>query len=850
MNRSHRWLVARLIGAIGLAGVGHYYVAFQRDIYPLDGYVFYAAAAILFVSALRSVRDWPASDWSALRDPIVQIAAASRRLFRAIADTHFDPKLFLSVIVLNLFAALLALTFSTWIAVAVWVASLVWLAAAVWPRRARVTAPETDQPPSHATIVEPPDTPAARGPVTRVLLLIAGLLMLVLGQLVIGLNEPADSSGGIADLVAEGLRLQLPGAGMALTGLVLLVLSAIVFAVASRGVTQADRPALVVDVRTGRRAGWGGRWLGLAALGLVVWFWVLRSVADGASGLGPLVLWIAALAMIGAVWRHIDTERGVRRGVVMHRREVYGLAVLTIAAFAVWLVQLDRLPASIWGDEGAYWTFARDLASGAVPFNVFGLGTYSYPAGASVFQSIWVSLFGASMWSWRVGSVIAVIATLLPLYFLVRGLLGLRVAFVSLAFFVASPLALTYGRTGYLYAQSILPVTLAALLIVSAIRRDSRLFAFLAGLVSGAGFMLYPSARFGIILGVLILIGFAAARMTRGASIMRIGLSYVSAVILAAGPALAYGLVREPAAFLDKSFENGLANVVYAESVYGSDELLARASFLGTRDNRLFFEPAMYLELTLRGWVRTAIGLHRSGLVTDHYVTGSLAGPLSVLYVLGIGGCLARRRHPGYMVWLIWLFAGTFFLGAIRAFPPYAPDLLPVLPAIAVLAAIGLVGMVDMVQHYSQSLPVWLSIGALAVSAGVVCIFGLQVYFVEMPNRYKPNLEMSMFWSAFDLPRGSTIVFVRDEAYAPDFQPWGLQNFNTGVNWLMIEPAALDETDLEFVCAIDCRVFYTPPYAGRVAGLVREQLGDGSVSQYTNEAGDVTGHAFSPARQR
>jgi 4-amino-4-deoxy-L-arabinose transferase-like glycosyltransferase len=201
------------------------------------------------------------------------------------------------------------------------------------------------------------------------------------------------------------------------------------------------------------------------------------------------------------------------------------------------------------------------------------------------------------------------------------------------------------------------------------------------------------------------------------------------------------------------------------------------------------------------------------------------------------------------MVWLIWMFAGTFLLGAIRAFPPYAPDLLPVLPAIAVLAAIGLVGMVDIVQHYSQSLPVWLSIGALAVSAGVVCVFGLQVYFVEMPNRYKPNLEMSMFWSAFDLPRGSTIIFVRDEAYAPDFQPWGLQNFNTGVNWLMVEPAALDETDLQAECAIDCRVFYTPPYEDAVVGVVREQVGEGSVTQYTNEADDMIGYAFSPALQ-
>ncbi|HJW83024.1 MAG TPA: glycosyltransferase family 39 protein, partial [Anaerolineae bacterium] len=446
---------------------------------------------------------------------------------------------------------------------------------------------------------------------------------------------------------------------------------------------------------------------------------------------------------------------------------------------------------------------------------------------------------------WRFGTVIAVVAAVWPLYFLARGLLGRRVAFVALGFYAASPLLLAYERTGYLYALSILPVVTGAALTDAAARRDSRLYAFLAGAASGAGYMLYPSAQFGVVLCALILVAFVAGRLMRGAPALRLSLSFVSAVILSMAPALVYGLVREPAAFIDRAFQSSMVNVAFAETVVGRDELLARASFITTRDSQLFFEPAFYAGYALRGWLRTAIGLHRSDLVSEHYVVGPLAGPLTLLYLLGLGWCLARARRPGYAIWPIWWFAGTFLLSAIASFPPHTSDLLPIVPALAVLAAVGLVGALDslaqIVGHARQAGAVLIA-STLAVGA-----LGLRAYFVEMPQRYPPSLEMRMFWSALDLPRGSTIVFVRDETYAPGFQPWGMQNFNTAAGWQMIEPAALSSFDFRSACAIDCRVFYTSAHAGATETRLRETVGPGAVTAYVNEAGEAIGYAFDPA---
>ncbi len=755
-------------------------------------------------------------------------------------------------IILNLLSALLALLFSSAIAFVGWGAGVVWLAAVLWPSPSAATAParaeRSEAPPDAFAVVAESDEVVDRT-APRIAIVLFGLLIVVLGQLTIS-SEGAPGvieflTGPIAS-VADALRLQaLPDSVSALTGLFALAVGAVVYGAATRRMALPDRPRLTIEFRPARAVALSGRLLAIVVPGLALWLFALRAAVGESAGIDPLLLWIVALAFLGAAWRKIDLDRGVRLGLIVERRESYLLLALVILALAVWLLQIDRLPASIWGDEGAYWTFTRDIASGLVQPSAFGMGTYSLPAAGSFYQAIWVGLFGPSIVTWRIGSVVAALASMLPLYFLTRSLLGKRIAFVAIAFFAASPYVLAYGRTGYLYPQSIFPVAAGVALSVGAVQRDSRLYAFLAGLVSSGSFMLYPSARFAIVLCPLVALAFI--RMARASTLARLGLVFASAAILAAAPAVAYGLVREPEAFVDKLVENSMANVPFAESVIGRDELLARASFASTRDHQLFYEPSLYVGLALRGEVMTAIGLSRGGLANEHYVVGPLAAPGTLLYVLGLAWCLARARRPAYIVWPIWLFAGTFLLSAIETYPPHASDLLPIAPALSVLAAVGLVGLFDAALGYLRAMDRRVQLGLLVTATGLVCLTGLLTYFVEMPRRYRPNLEMSMFWSALEMPRGSTVIFVRDEAYPAGFEPWGMQNFDTGVAWLPIEPAELDRADLPTACAVDCRIFYTPPYAAATEPRLRQVFGQGSVTAYENEFGETIGYAYSPS---
>ena len=51
------------------------------------------------------------------------------------------------------------------------------------------------------------------------------------------------------------------------------------------------------------------------------------------------------------------------------------------------------------------------------------------------------------------------------------------------------------------------------------------------------------------------------------------------------------------------------------------------------------------------------------------------------------------------------------------------------------------------------------SIGVLIVLI-VLGVIGLRAYFVELPDRYPPDLENAMFWHAQTLPRDATLVLI------------------------------------------------------------------------------------------
>jgi hypothetical protein len=127
----HHRLVIALELALGLvfAGLGHYFIALWRTVYPLDGYFFYGAAALCFVLAWRSLRREKNAVWDALLDlwrgAWREMVSALREALRGLQQAlpYISLRLLLLVaVVLNIAAGLAAF----------WLPSLMWLWGFAW----------------------------------------------------------------------------------------------------------------------------------------------------------------------------------------------------------------------------------------------------------------------------------------------------------------------------------------------------------------------------------------------------------------------------------------------------------------------------------------------------------------------------------------------------------------------------------------------------------------------------------------------------------------------------------------------------------------------------------------------
>lgn len=86
--------------------------------------------------------------------------------------------------------------------------------------------------------------------------------------------------------------------------------------------------------------------------------------------------------------------------------------------------------------------------------------------------------------------------------------------------------------------------------------------------------------------------------------------------------------------------------------------------------------------------------------------------------------------------------------------------MLPIVPALAVLSALGLIVSLDLIARVLGGVPERVKvIGAIGL-LGVLGAIGLRTYFIEMPERYRPDLENAMFWEAQVLPRNATLMLI------------------------------------------------------------------------------------------
>jgi len=831
------WTIVAL--ALALAGLGHFYLLYQR-VYLWDALIFYAFAGLLLLWAWR--RSEAYGGCPRVRLALGQLGAIARRLPLRWALQRWA----VLAALLNGLAAVVAAAAAPLIGPAfaafLWAVSLLSLIAVLLGKRESLP-----HPPLEASVARVAQDDGLRRHAALLagaawILLLAGVMSLTLRDL----PAPFQLLEERLESLLAGLHVDGPIPALVWMAAMTLLGTGLALMAWSRGgvaTFSAFYPPAETRLPLTRDTSSHPPLTFLLALGGgLAWLAVVGSAAAGSVAGFVLPLWLASLALCGVMWWRVDRARQVRIELGGLDRVAWLLVPACVVAAVVTCYRLADVPSSLWGDEGAFWWWARDLAQG-LPANPFDLGVYgAFPVMGSLYQSLWVRLFGPSVWSWRLSSAMAGALTVVPLFFLARRLFDLRVAWSAVALMISLPYFLAYTRTGFNNIQPLLPLTLGLWLLLEAARGGSRTLVYLGGVALGLASLTYTAGHIGLILAVAVLLFLLLRWRARSDALLSLGFCLVSGWLLAAGP-LFLGSTLGGKSLGWKLVESFVGNVLYAQDFFSLQELTRLYPLWQLGEQQVFFEPRIYALLMGRGLIRTVLSLLTEGLFARHYVVAPLAWPGTVLFLAGLGWTLGRLRDLRGMLWATWTLCCLLLLSAFNAFPPNAAHMTPLIPALAVLTAQGVWLINDLFYRFIPSR--WIHAIGVLLTAALVTL-GLRAYFVRVPQQYAPNLENVMFWRAQEMEPGANLVFVLEEPYPPDFSVWGIEHFDLGVVYHPLPAEQAGTADWSALCGSDCRVFFLPERAESLLPQLRSELGAGRTQMHLDADGRAIGVEFAP----
>jgi 4-amino-4-deoxy-L-arabinose transferase-like glycosyltransferase len=443
------------------------------------------------------------------------------------------------------------------------------------------------------------------------------------------------------------------------------------------------------------------------------------------------------------------------------------------------------------------------------------------------------------------------------LFFLVKKLLGPRVAWSAVVLMVSKPYFLAFTRMGYNNIQPLLPITVGLWLLVGALQGYSHVLAYLSGIALGIASLTYTAGYVGSVIAVLFLL--LLLTMVRAEKPLRhsmTGLALCLGIgwLFAAGPFFLGGALSGNL-MGGKGAESFFGSAFYGEALFSPDQLTRLYPLQHVGQHRIFFEPRLYALLVVRGVLRTGLSFVADKVATQHYLVGPLAGPGTIFFLAGLAWALRRLRRWQAALWIIWTLSCVLLLSVFNTFPPRATHLVPIIPALAVLTAVGIWSLSGLLRRILRCLWAdWVAVGLTVTLA----LWGLRIYFTVMPQRYVPDLQNVMFWRAQEMGPGSNLVFVADTPYPAGFTLRDIDEFRLGVDHYSLTPDQVDTTDFRALCGhVDdlpdpaCRVFFLPGEdADAVEAELRRQLGGGTVQTHTDAAGWLVGLEFVPEYSR
>ncbi len=632
----------------------------------------------------------------------------------------------------------------------------------------------------------------------RMFLFIAGLVCLVIAQVLIADIDDVVIPQAFAPLIQEEFRFDLPNLENVMTGVVLLLIAAALLwsSFAPFSLLHWDeRPAPVTrpDLRR-----FILRYAPILGVAVALFAFLLIRLNQVDSGVGSLLIWIVVLLLLLWVALRYDRKTGTPLSLRLTRCDSLWIIGLLMIGLLIGVNQLDSVPNNLIPDEGNFYTRAQTIAKAEEGQSFFDVGVYTYPLASSFYQGGILRLFGDSLWSWRFSSVLAGILSVIPLYLLARDLFDRRTALISGLLLVTLPYFIAFERLGYNNIQAVLPVTLALYLLYLAIQRESVFYFAFSGLIAGLGFYTYTASRLGLLvaglfLGLLLVIKLAArfrriSPEAKQAAAHQAGWLFVGGLIVLGFtlvtilPHLTYVNFVAPDSLRYKMLESLLPNINYGLSFFPPEELFRDFAPFHVGSEIFYYRPDFYIRLFVRGVVRSLLVFHDAILANSEYLVAPLSGTIGVVfYGVGLVFALRNIRRKEFALLLIWWFGSIFFLSIISTFPPRYQHTIPVIPMIALFSALGLTVTINAFAQWIRRSRPSVSVTqpfkrtfalVAAVLLTLLVVTNLRTYFVDMPPKYKPNLENIMAFDALHLDVPTNMIYVHPAADGAAWTPW------------------------------------------------------------------------------
>ncbi len=662
-----------------------------------------------------------------------------------------------------------------------------------------------------------------------------GSILIMLGQWNINKqNIPLTSPSKLGAWLNEELFLGDSGVSNVLNALPLFILGGLLLVVSLRGIPLLPTLHSLFEQKIPFRGRLLSQWFWLFIASSLFALLITRINSDEFTAF-QVPIWLISLLIFTCVMRKWDFQREVNLSLNLRRSDWLWMIGLTFAAILLGVYRLQGMPDQLMGDEGRFWTTARDIAKGIFRPSMFSPGVETFPVFSSIIQSWFLWFFGIDLWSWRFSSVIMGVASIPPLYLLAQEAYDRKIAVVSSIAMATSPYFIDFSRLGYNNIQALFFTTLALYWLYIGVQRKSIYYIFLAGSMAGFGFYTFFAARMSIIISIAFIVAIWFIKRINFRELLLFMVILGLGFTLVITPYIARGLKVDPQGMAYKVWESVFFNSFNGLQFYTESEINGVAPPFTINDNVLFYNPKIYLVLVTRGLVRTLITFQRDQYIREHYVAFPLAGTVGALfYLIGITLTFSTMKQSRSLLLILWFFANVLGLSALNTVPPRHTHMVMIIPVLALFTGIGINAFaisVASILHKSNKFET----SILATIVILVAAGGVYDFFGRAPARYHASPHQVMSWAGL-ISKGETFTYIYNDPLEKNLKPYIMEEFRKDISY---ETIATQDVLSEKRIFTDqpTIIFYPIESATEINQILKKQWGQSFISKVFTSTG-------------